>query len=179
MLNMLEHFDIGSLQPNSAEHLHLFIEAKKLAFEDRAVYYADMDFAKVPLQQLISKDYAAERAKLIDPKRAAQQVQLRPAQGLLRHDLPDRRRQGRQHGLADPEHLSTAGAPAMSRTAWASACRIAACSSRSTRTTSTASSRTSARSTRSSPRSSRRTAGPSSPSASWAAISSPRATSRS
>ncbi len=75
MLNLLEHFDIGSLQPNSAEHLHLFIEAKKLAFEDRAVYYADMDFAKVPLQQLISKDYAAERVKLIDPKRAAQQVQ--------------------------------------------------------------------------------------------------------
>ena len=75
MLNLLEHFEIGSLQPNSAEHLHLFIEAKKLAFEDRAVYYADMEFAKVPLQQLISKDYAAERVKLIDPKRAAQQVQ--------------------------------------------------------------------------------------------------------
>jgi len=75
MLNMLEHFDIGPMQPNSAEHLHLFIEAKKLAFEDRAVYYADMDFAKVPLQQLISKEYAAERVKLIDRNRAAQQVQ--------------------------------------------------------------------------------------------------------
>jgi gamma-glutamyltranspeptidase/glutathione hydrolase len=75
MLNLLEHFDIGSMQPNSAEHLHLFIEAKKLAFEDRAVYYADMDFAQVPLQQLISKDYAAERVKLIDRKRAADQVQ--------------------------------------------------------------------------------------------------------
>ncbi len=74
ILNMLETFDIGSLKPNSAEHLHLFIEAKKLAYEDRAVYYADMDFAKVPLQELISKDYARERAKLIDPKRAAQQV---------------------------------------------------------------------------------------------------------
>jgi gamma-glutamyltranspeptidase/glutathione hydrolase len=75
MLNLLEHFDIRSMQPNSVEHLHLFIEAKKLAFEDRAVYYADMDFAKVPLQQLISKEYAAERAKLIDLKRAAQDVQ--------------------------------------------------------------------------------------------------------
>lgn len=75
MLNLLEHFDIGSMQPNSAEHLHLFIEAKKLAFEDRAVYYADMDFAKVPLQELISKDYAAERVKLIDRARAAQQVE--------------------------------------------------------------------------------------------------------
>jgi gamma-glutamyltranspeptidase/glutathione hydrolase len=74
ILNLLEHFDIKSMQPNSAEHLHLFIEAKKLAFEDRAVYYADMDFAKVPLHELISKEYAAERVKLIDRNRAAQQV---------------------------------------------------------------------------------------------------------
>jgi len=75
MLNLLEHFDIGSMQPNSVEQLHLFIEAKKLAFEDRAVYYADMDFADVPLKALISKEYAAKRVKLIDPKRAAQQVE--------------------------------------------------------------------------------------------------------
>jgi len=74
MLNILETFDIKSLKPNSAEHLHLFLEAKKLAFEDRAVYYADMDFARVPLEELISKDYARQRAKLIDPKWAAQQV---------------------------------------------------------------------------------------------------------
>jgi len=74
MLNLLEQFDIGSLRPNSAEHLHLFIEAKKLAFEDRAVYYADMDFADVPVSELISKEYAGQRAKLIDPKRAARQV---------------------------------------------------------------------------------------------------------
>jgi gamma-glutamyltranspeptidase/glutathione hydrolase len=74
ILNLLEHFDIASLKPNSAEHLHLFLEAKKLAFEDRAVYYADMDFAPVPVKQLISKDYAKERVKLIDPKRAAQSV---------------------------------------------------------------------------------------------------------
>ena len=74
ILNLLEHFDIASMRPNSAEQLHLFIEAKKLAFEDRAVYYADMDFAEVPLKQLISKEYARERLKLIDPKRAAQKV---------------------------------------------------------------------------------------------------------
>jgi gamma-glutamyltranspeptidase/glutathione hydrolase len=74
ILNLLEHFDIKSMQPNSAEHLHLFLEAKKLAFEDRAVYYADMDYAKVPLRELISKEYAAERVKLIDRNRAAQQV---------------------------------------------------------------------------------------------------------
>lgn len=74
ILNILEQFDIGSLKPNGAEHLHLLIEAKKLAFEDRAVYYADMDFADVPIKQLISKEYAKKRAKLIDPKRAATQV---------------------------------------------------------------------------------------------------------
>ncbi len=74
ILNLLEHFDIAGLGANSAEQLHLFIEAKKLAFEDRAVYYADMDFADVPVKRLISKEYAAERAKLIDPKRAARQV---------------------------------------------------------------------------------------------------------
>jgi gamma-glutamyltranspeptidase/glutathione hydrolase len=91
MLNLLEHFDIGSMPPNSAEHLHLFIEAKKVAFEDRAVYYADMDFAKVPLRELISKDYAAERVKLIDPKQAAQQVQP-----------------GRLRGSSDTIYLTTA-----------------------------------------------------------------------
>jgi len=74
ILNLLEHFDIGRLEPNSAEHLHLFIEAKKLAFEDRAVYYADMDFARVPVDELISKEYARQRVKLIDPRRAAQKV---------------------------------------------------------------------------------------------------------
>jgi len=75
MLNLLEHFDIASMKPNSAEHLHLFIEAKKLAFEDRAVYYADMDFAEVPLKDLISKEYAKERVRLINPKQAAQKVE--------------------------------------------------------------------------------------------------------
>ena len=74
ILNMLEGFDIAILPPNSAEQLHLFIEAKKLAFEDRAVYYADMDMANVPVDWLISKEYAAERAKRIDPNRATIKV---------------------------------------------------------------------------------------------------------
>lgn len=74
MLNLLEPFDIASLQSDSAEQLHLFIEAKKLAFEDRAVYYADPEFADVPVKWLISKEYGRERAKLIDPKRAAQKI---------------------------------------------------------------------------------------------------------
>lgn len=72
--NILETFDIPSLSPNSAEHLHLFIEAKKLAFEDRAVYYADMDHADVPLERLISKEYGRSRARLIDRKRASTSV---------------------------------------------------------------------------------------------------------
>jgi len=74
ILNMLETFDIASLDPNSAEQLHLFIEAKKLAFEDRAIYYADMHFADVPVDWLLSKEYGKERARLIDPKRAATNV---------------------------------------------------------------------------------------------------------
>ena len=71
ILNLLEHFDIGALGANSAEQLHLFVEAKKLAFEDRAHYYADMQFADVPVDWLISKEYAAERVKLIDPAKAS------------------------------------------------------------------------------------------------------------
>jgi gamma-glutamyltranspeptidase / glutathione hydrolase len=74
ILNLLEQFPIGELKPNSAEHLHLFIEAKKLAFEDRARFYADPEFAKVPVEWLISKDYARQRAKQIDPKQAARDV---------------------------------------------------------------------------------------------------------
>ncbi len=74
ILNMLETFDIGGLKPNSAQQLHLFVEAKKLAFEDRAQFYADPEFADVPLEWLISKDYAKKRAALIDPKRASDNV---------------------------------------------------------------------------------------------------------
>ena len=74
MLNILEHFEIAGLEHNSAEHLHLFVEAKRLAFEDRARYYADPAFADVPVERLISKDYAAERAKLIDPESVGQPV---------------------------------------------------------------------------------------------------------
>jgi gamma-glutamyltranspeptidase/glutathione hydrolase len=60
----------------SADYLHLFIEAKKLAFEDRARYYADPGFAKIPLKTLLSKDYAAKRRALIKPDRAALEYPL-------------------------------------------------------------------------------------------------------
>lgn len=71
MLNILEGFDVPALAFGSALHLHLLIEAKKLAFEDRAKFYADPAFAAVPVEQLISKDYAATRRALIDLQRAA------------------------------------------------------------------------------------------------------------
>ena len=70
ILNILEGYDIASMGFGSAEYIHLFTEAKKIAFEDRAKYYTDPLFAKVPVDQLISKKYAAERRKLINPDRA-------------------------------------------------------------------------------------------------------------
>ena len=71
MLNILERYDIASMGFGSEEYMHTFIEAKKLAFEDRAKYYSDMDFNKIPVEALISKDYANERTKMINPGRAA------------------------------------------------------------------------------------------------------------
>src|SRR4029079_15128487 len=76
MLNILEAYDLKSMGFGSADYLHLFIEAKKLAFEDRARYYADPDFAKIPLKALLSKDYAAKRRALIKPDKAALEYPL-------------------------------------------------------------------------------------------------------
>ena len=74
ILNLLEGYDIAEMGFGSEAYIHTFTEAKKLAFEDRAKYYADMDFAQVPVQQLISKAYAEERRKLINPDRAARRI---------------------------------------------------------------------------------------------------------
>ena len=71
ILNILEQYDISNMGHNSAEYIHIFTEAKKLAYEDRAKYYADMNFADVPIKELISKEYALKRNKLIDLKKAA------------------------------------------------------------------------------------------------------------
>jgi len=71
ILNILEGYDIASMGYGSADYIHVFTEAKKLAFEDRAKYYADPVFSKVPVEQLISKKYAAERRKLINMNKAA------------------------------------------------------------------------------------------------------------
>ncbi len=74
ILNILEGFDLRAMGRNSPEALHAMIEAKKIAWADRAKYYADPAFAKIPLTTLLSKDYAAERRKLINPDRAARSV---------------------------------------------------------------------------------------------------------
>jgi gamma-glutamyltranspeptidase/glutathione hydrolase len=71
ILNILEGYDLKSMGYNSPDALHLMIEAKKVAFEDRAKFYADPAFARIPLKGLLSKDYAAERRKLIRTDRAA------------------------------------------------------------------------------------------------------------
>jgi gamma-glutamyltranspeptidase / glutathione hydrolase len=74
ILNILEGFDLRAMGRNSPETLHAMIEAKKIAWADRAKFYADPAFAKIPLAGLVSKNYAAERRKLIDPNHAAKKV---------------------------------------------------------------------------------------------------------
>jgi gamma-glutamyltranspeptidase/glutathione hydrolase len=71
MLNLLEPYDLKRMRFGSAEALHLMIEAKKLAYEDRAKYYADIDKARVPVKELVSKSYAARRRAMIDPGHAS------------------------------------------------------------------------------------------------------------
>lgn len=73
-LNIVENFDLQSLGCNTAESIHLMVEAKKLAFADREKYMADPDWVDVPIEGLLSKSYAKERANLIDLERAAADV---------------------------------------------------------------------------------------------------------
>lgn len=75
ILNLLEGYDIGQMQHNSVAYLHLQIEAKKLAFADRARYYADPAFTDIPVERLISKDYADERRQLINPQEILQSIE--------------------------------------------------------------------------------------------------------
>jgi gamma-glutamyltranspeptidase/glutathione hydrolase len=70
-LNLLSGFDLKAMGLGSADTLHTFTEAMNLAFDDRDVFYGDPDFSKVPAEALLAMDYANERRKLIDPKRAS------------------------------------------------------------------------------------------------------------
>ena len=81
ILNLLEHFDISAMGLFSSEYIHHFVEAKKLAFADRAKYYADPAFNNIDIQTLISKEYAKERLSLIDSNKAA----LTDEAGRLKH----------------------------------------------------------------------------------------------
>ena len=81
ILNILESFNLAELGLFSPEYIHLFIEAKKLAFADRAKFYSDPRFAELPIETLLSKDYAAKRRTEINPKKAA----LVDASGLPQH----------------------------------------------------------------------------------------------
>ena len=74
MLNLLEGFDLVSLKQNSADYVHLLAEAAKLAYADREHYYGDPDFVQVPARGLLSKEYAAERRKLIQMARASMEL---------------------------------------------------------------------------------------------------------
>ena len=74
ILNLLESFDIKSMGFGSAEYIHHFVEAKKIAFADRAKYYADMDFNNIPVDYLISKEYANQRRQEINKSKAAKTV---------------------------------------------------------------------------------------------------------
>ncbi|MBW8189879.1 gamma-glutamyltransferase [Neiella marina] len=74
ILNVLEGYDIQAMGFDSPDYVHAFVEAKKLAFADRAKYYADTDFNTIPVQQLISKNYANKRRALIDMNKASKRV---------------------------------------------------------------------------------------------------------
>ena len=71
ILNILEGYDVRSMGFGGVQHVHTFVEAKKLAFEDRAKFIADPAFSEIPIKELISKKYAEERRALISPERAA------------------------------------------------------------------------------------------------------------
>ena len=74
ILNVLEGYDLADMGFGSADYIHHFVEAKKLAFEDRAKYYSDPAFNELPVEELISKEYAATRRSLINPIRASRNL---------------------------------------------------------------------------------------------------------
>ena len=83
MLNIIEQHDVSAMGPKSVDWIHLFTEAKKLAFADRASFYADMSMADVPVEQLISKEYAKRQNQRVNMQQAATNVD--PGDPLLSH----------------------------------------------------------------------------------------------
>jgi gamma-glutamyltranspeptidase/glutathione hydrolase len=76
LLNILETYDLKAMGLNTPDYIHTSVEAAKLAFADRDKYLGDMDFIRIPYEGLLSKDYARERRRLIDPQKAS--LELRP-----------------------------------------------------------------------------------------------------
>ncbi|HYL73110.1 MAG TPA: gamma-glutamyltransferase family protein [Bryobacteraceae bacterium] len=85
-LNLLEGYDLKAMGHNSPQYLHTVVEAVKLAFADRDQYYGDPKFSKIPEETLLSKEYATERRKLIDPQHAS--IEHRPGSFGMRVNLP-------------------------------------------------------------------------------------------
>jgi len=92
-LNLLEGYDLKAMGHNSPQYLHTVVEAVKLAFADRDQYYGDPKFSKIPEDILLSKDYAAERRKLIDPQHAS--IESRPGSFGMRVNMPTAQGNGR------------------------------------------------------------------------------------
>ncbi|MBE0602493.1 MAG: gamma-glutamyltransferase family protein [Deltaproteobacteria bacterium] len=103
-LRILEGYDLASMEHNSPEYIHLLIETAKLAFADRETYYGDPDFGAVPLERLLSREYADARRKLIDPERAS--MELRP--GFAPACAPREKEGGLAIHKGDTTHLDTA-----------------------------------------------------------------------
>ena len=104
-LNIVEQFDLKAMGCNTPESIHLMVEAKKLAFADREAYMADPDWMDVPVAGMLSKQYAAERARLIDPERAAEVV----GQGdPWSYQPANSRRRGKATATADAMQPATA-----------------------------------------------------------------------
>ncbi len=83
ILNVMEGYDVAKFGFGSVDHLHFFLEAKKLAFADRSKFYADPEFNKIPVASLISKEYAKKQRRRISPRRAARAD--RPGNPALNH----------------------------------------------------------------------------------------------
>lgn len=99
-LKLLQGFDLRSLGHNSANYIHTVVEAAKLAYADRDAYYGDPRFVHVPLERLLSDQYAAQRRQLINPLRAS--MELRPGGGTRTLFL---NRSGLPAGFDDTTHL--------------------------------------------------------------------------
>ena len=95
-LNLLEGYKLKGMRHNSAEYIHTVVECMKLAYADREFYYGDPEFADVPMDRLLSKEYAAERRRLVDPERAS--LELRPGGRSAAASGERRRRRGRARG---------------------------------------------------------------------------------